>query len=135
MSFDFYHTVSHLYGFYNIVNILENCLIFVGREGLEPPNSEERWVTVISNCHYATFPILCGPYRTRTANPPCKGGVLANYTIQPNILNIYLSYVPCWFRTAVSSFFVIMIWWKNLYPIDKLWSNSGINKNHFRVPL
>ena len=36
---------------------------------------------------------LCGPYRTRTANPPCKGGVLANYTIQPNILKVfYLTY-------------------------------------------
>ena len=28
MSFDFYHTVSNLYGLYNIVNILENCFLF-----------------------------------------------------------------------------------------------------------
>lgn len=27
MSFDFYHTVSNLYGFYNIVNILEMVYI------------------------------------------------------------------------------------------------------------
>ena len=26
---------------------------------------------------------LCGPYRTRTAIPPCKGDMLANYIIQP----------------------------------------------------
>ena len=36
MSFDFYHTVSNLYGLYNIVNILENCFYFVADMGVEP---------------------------------------------------------------------------------------------------
>jgi hypothetical protein len=42
MSFDFYHTVSNLYGLYNIVNILENDFDSITRFELVFPSPRGR---------------------------------------------------------------------------------------------
>ena len=52
MSFDFYHTVSNLYGLYDIVNILENCL-FVELPGFEPRQTESK--SVVLPLHHSSI--------------------------------------------------------------------------------
>ena len=42
--------------FYRPLPLHWQIILFVGGEGLEPPNPEGSRFTVCSNCHYATLP-------------------------------------------------------------------------------